>query len=243
MAILFMIIIIAPTSEIHGRTYATLIDNYYLNQEEYHFIALVYDDSTNVWKVCSNYNIGSGENTCSWSVELALPQDGDVVGLNTICHSFWRPYIFLSYADGKTYYTQGFPYIESADSLIFVCEEPSEWYLVNDFHFDGTVMTAIGEDGLNDYKRQIRLNNYPNPFNPTTTINYSIQQGGLVEIKIFNVKGELLKTLVSENKQSGNYSIAWDGKNNRGSKLPSGVYFYTLRMGDITSSKKMVLLK
>ena len=74
-------------------------------------------------------------------------------------------------------------------------------------------------------------------------IDYSIQQGGLVEIKIFNVKGEMLKTLVSENKQSGNYSITWDGKSNRGSKLPSGVYFYTLRMGGITSSKKMVLLR
>ena len=85
--------------------------------------------------------------------------------------------------------------------------------------------------------------NIPNPFNPTTTIDYYAQQGGIVEIKIFNVKGELIKTLVSEHKQPGNYSTVWDGKNNRGSKLLSGVYFYTLRTGDNTSSKKMVMLK
>ena len=57
--------------------------------------------------------------------------------------------------------------------------------------------------------------NIPNPFNPTTTIDYYAQQGGIVEIKIFNVKGELIKTLVSEHKQPGNYSTVWDGKNNR----------------------------
>ena len=242
MAILFTMMIIIPMSNIHGRTYATLSDTYYLNQEEYHFIALVYNDSTDVWKVCSNYNYDHGAG-CSWSVELDLPQDGDVIGLNTICHSSWAPYIFLSYSDGKTYYSQGFVFIESADTLLLACEEPSEWYLINDFHFDGTILTTIGEDGFNDYKQQIQLNNYPNPFNPTTTINYTVLQEAPVEIKIFNVKGELIRTLVSDNKQPGNYSAVWDGKNNRGSILPSGVYFYILRTGNATSSKKMVIIK
>lgn len=92
-------------------------------------------------------------------------------------------------------------------------------------------------------QQQTLSQNYPNPFNPTTNIKYTVRQGGLVEIKIFNVKGELIRTLESEYKQPGSYTVTWDGKNNRDSKLSSGVYFYTLRSGDETSSKKMVLLK
>jgi len=85
--------------------------------------------------------------------------------------------------------------------------------------------------------------NYPNPLNPITTISYALEIGNFVEILIYNIQGELVTTLVSDYKQPGRYDVTWDGKNNRGSKLPSGVYFYTLKIGDVTSSKKMVLLK
>ena len=62
-------------------------------------------------------------------------------------------------------------------------------------------------------------------------------------LKIYNVLGEVVRTLVNEPKWAGSYSVQWDGKNDKGEQLGSGVYFYELKVGDYTSAKKMVLLK
>jgi hypothetical protein len=80
--------------------------------------------------------------------------------------------------------------------------------------------------------------NYPNPFNPSTTIQYSIPQGSTVRIKVFDIMGKEIKTLVDEYQQKGIYTIDFNAAN-----LSSGVYFYSLTAGDYTSTKKMVLLK
>ena len=80
--------------------------------------------------------------------------------------------------------------------------------------------------------------NFPNPFNPNTTINYSIANPGLVTVKIFNVLGEEILQLVNEYKNSGSYSVNFDA-----SKLSSGIYFYTLDSGSFVSTKKMIVLK
>ncbi len=80
--------------------------------------------------------------------------------------------------------------------------------------------------------------NYPNPFNPTTTIRYSIPQASNVEIDIYNVLGEKVETLLKGFQPQGDHIVAFDA-----SRLPSGVYFYTIRFGDISVTKKMVLLK
>ncbi|MDP2303816.1 MAG: T9SS type A sorting domain-containing protein [Ignavibacteria bacterium] len=80
--------------------------------------------------------------------------------------------------------------------------------------------------------------NYPNPFNPITTIHYSIPQTGLVTIKIFDILGKEITTLVNEEKKSGNHKIEFNG-----SKLSSGIYFYQIKSGSFTATKKLVLLK
>jgi hypothetical protein len=90
--------------------------------------------------------------------------------------------------------------------------------------------------------------NYPNPFNPATTIRFKVEGRRLkvplhTTLKIYNVLGEVVRTLVDEEKLPGDHTIQWDGKNNKGEQLASGVYFYELKIGDYTSSKKMVLLK
>ncbi|RJQ62609.1 MAG: T9SS C-terminal target domain-containing protein [Stygiobacter sp.] len=85
--------------------------------------------------------------------------------------------------------------------------------------------------------------NYPNPFNPSTTIEYQIQKNNFVNIKIFDSIGRLVKNLVNEEKQSGEYSVIFDGKNDSGQKVSSGVYYYQLQVGDFISNKKMILLK
>jgi hypothetical protein len=88
-------------------------------------------------------------------------------------------------------------------------------------------------------------NNYPNPFNPTTTITYSIKDQGHVSLKVYNAAGQLVRTLVDEMKtpQEAGFTVTWNGLNNAGSQVASGVYFYKLTTGNFTQTKKMVLLK
>ena len=85
--------------------------------------------------------------------------------------------------------------------------------------------------------------NYPNPFNPSTTINYNLSAIGNVKIKIYDILGREVVTLVNAQKPAGKYQAIWNGTDNFGNKVTSGIYFYTIRTGNFTASKKMVLMK
>jgi hypothetical protein len=84
--------------------------------------------------------------------------------------------------------------------------------------------------------------NYPNPFNPATTIAYSLPQSSDVEIRIYNSKGQVIRTLVQRCQQTGDYQITWDGQSAQGQHVPSGVYFYQIIAKEFTDVKKMLLL-
>jgi len=86
-------------------------------------------------------------------------------------------------------------------------------------------------------------NNYPNPFNPTTTINFSIKNNVHVHLEIFNMLGEHVSSLVNKNYNPGNYSIIWNGKDDSGNDVNSGIYIYKLSSNNFYKSKTMVLLK
>ena len=85
--------------------------------------------------------------------------------------------------------------------------------------------------------------NYPNPFNPQTMIRYQLPEEGRVVIKIFNLQGQLVRTLADEFKSAGSYTIAWDGQDARGLTTPGGTYFYQIKAGEFEQTKSMVLLK
>ncbi|MFA4924209.1 MAG: T9SS type A sorting domain-containing protein [Ignavibacteriaceae bacterium] len=87
-------------------------------------------------------------------------------------------------------------------------------------------------------KEYALFNNYPNPFNPVTTITYQLPKEGLVTLKIYDVLGNEVKTLVNEQKEMGKYTVQFDA-----SSLASGMYVYQLRVNDYTSTKKMILVK
>ena len=99
------------------------------------------------------------------------------------------------------------------------------------------------EDVINPPANALQLANYPNPFNPSTTISYSIPAGGNVNVSIYNVKGQLVNTLVSEYKSKGNYQIVWQGKDSNGRSVASGLYFARLVSGGKSISGKMLLMK
>jgi len=85
--------------------------------------------------------------------------------------------------------------------------------------------------------------NYPNPFNPTTTIRYSVEQAGEIDLKIYNMLGQVVRTLVQCTKLAGDYSIVWDGQDDGGNRVASGHYFYQLKAGEFQSTRRMILLK
>jgi photosystem II stability/assembly factor-like uncharacterized protein len=115
--------------------------------------------------------------------------------------------------------------------------------------FIGTFLNAVWRRPLNEVlgvtlvsneipERFSLEQNYPNPFNPATRINFSVPFGKNVTIKIYDVLGRLIKILVNEFKNSGYYSVDFDG-----SDLPSGIYIYKIEAGDFADSRKMILIK
>lgn len=85
--------------------------------------------------------------------------------------------------------------------------------------------------------------NYPNPFNPTTTINYAIPRASEVTLKVFNMMGQEVKTLVSKKQNAGIHQVQWDGTNNSGTLVSTGLYMYRIEAGDFVKIKKMMLIK
>jgi hypothetical protein len=85
--------------------------------------------------------------------------------------------------------------------------------------------------------------NYPNPFNPETTISYDIKDPTNVRLDIYNVRGQLVRTLVNEQQSSARYRVVFDAKDRNGSPLSSGIYFYRLRAGDYIQTRKMMLME
>jgi photosystem II stability/assembly factor-like uncharacterized protein len=100
-------------------------------------------------------------------------------------------------------------------------------------------VSFIEEEQIDEMPSEFLLsNNYPNPFNPSTKIQYSVPQSSNVVIKVFDIGGNEIETLINEEKPAGTYELTWNA-----ALLPSGVYFYQLKAGEFVSTKKMILLK
>jgi hypothetical protein len=87
------------------------------------------------------------------------------------------------------------------------------------------------------------FDNYPNPFNPSTTFRYGLSEPAQVSLKIYNTLGQLVKTVVDEFQAEGYYTPTWDGKNDEGESVASGLYIYRFSSGTFVDSKKMMLMK
>jgi hypothetical protein len=85
--------------------------------------------------------------------------------------------------------------------------------------------------------------NFPNPFNPGTTIRYQLSKTGMTTMEVFNLLGQRITTLVHEEQKAGAYTVVWNGENSAGSIVASGVYIYRVRSGDFAAVKKMILLR
>jgi hypothetical protein len=112
-------------------------------------------------------------------------------------------------------------------------------------------VSAVEEEETPNVPREFELyQNYPNPFNPVTTIHFTVHRPPSAvrspyptTLNIYNILGQKVKTLVDEAKPEGSYDVVWDGKDEKGNRLASGIYFYRLQIGDQSQTKRMLLLK
>ncbi len=106
------------------------------------------------------------------------------------------------------------------------------------------VITGVNDDAGGELPQQFALEqNYPNPFNPSTTIRYELQAAGRVELAVFNLLGQRIRTLVSGRQAAGEYAVEWNGIDERGNPVGSGVYFYQMKAEKFSEIRKMVLIR
>jgi hypothetical protein len=117
------------------------------------------------------------------------------------------------------------------------------FYRLKQIDFDGSFTYSSVVSVRLSLEEFALYQNYPNPFNPSTEITFRLKKSSDVELKIFDILGNEIKTLLDENKPVGSYSIKWNGENNSGALANSGTYFYRLYADNFTSAKKMILLK
>ena len=85
--------------------------------------------------------------------------------------------------------------------------------------------------------------NYPNPFNPETTISYSLSEAQKVKIEVYNLRGQLVRTLVNDNQAAGDHKVIWAGIDNNNRAVASGIYYHKMTAGKYSSTRKMILMK
>jgi hypothetical protein len=117
-------------------------------------------------------------------------------------------------------------------------------FALDDIYWEGGgTVSIVGDDFSNAPIKYSLNNNYPNPFNPLTTISYYLPKDEFVNVNIYNASGKLVRELVSSKQNLGVKSIRWDATNNSGQPVSAGLYLYTIQAGDFRQTKKMVLLK
>ena len=126
------------------------------------------------------------------------------------------------------------------------------YYKLEEVDLDGTTSSgsAITIDFLSAVAEEIAppdkfdlKQNYPNPFNPSITIEYQLPHSSYVEIRIYNLNGQLIQNLVHENKDAGYYAEIWDATDNAGIKVGSGIYLVRMKAGDFSKTFRLTLLK
>jgi len=132
-------------------------------------------------------------------------------------------------------------------------ENTNYWWKVRAFTDTDTIWSGLWhfttgygsgiEIGINPIETNL-YGNYPNPFNPTTTIEFSIQNDSQIDLSIYNIKGQKIANLINEQLQIGGHSIIWDGTDDSGKPVSSGIYYYKLDVNGKTESvRKCLLLK
>ncbi len=115
--------------------------------------------------------------------------------------------------------------------------------MIDDIKINNVGGTVELENQLNMPEKTVLRGNYPNPFNPTTSISFDLQKNADVTIDVYNVLGQRVSRVVKANFNAGRHSVVWNGNDESGQSVASGVYFYRMTSGDYSQTKKMMLMK
>jgi hypothetical protein len=160
---------------------------------------------------------------------------GEIVFGEELMMDYWRDYIyeFNSGSNTEVYMVIG-TYVDNVVT----------WRLDGFTAYKAVSLgTAIDETRDLVPSEHVLSQNYPNPFNPTTQIDFMLSNSENVKLVIYDVTGSKVRTLANEPRNLGKNTVIWDGRNDQGMEVPSGVYFYTLDAGKYSETKKMILLK
>ncbi len=118
------------------------------------------------------------------------------------------------------------------------------WYIddINIYPYEAQTVIARGESHQ-PIKDFVLFDNYPNPFNAQTIIEYQLPQAGHVKLVVYNLLGQEIKTLINRNQEAGRFNLVWNGTDDLGQAVPSGVYFYRIQAEGYSETKKMLLLQ
>ncbi len=139
--------------------------------------------------------------------------------------------------------TSDFPLGDFWSGIELFCNDPQTPHILIPIHMivDSSVTGIRVTDIIPDDYRLFQ--NFPNPFNPETVIRYDLHEAGMVSLKVYSLLGQEMRTLVNTRQEAGHKSVVWDGLNNNGMPVASGIYLYRLETGHFISIRKMILLK
>ena len=180
-----------------------------------------------------NGNVNSNTGLLTWNAPDPYP------GTTLIGYNIYLDGLFLAFVTETSYQLEnlvnGMLYTVAITAVYEGGFESDQITL--DFVYSGT---GIGNDLIPTTEL---IGNYPNPFNPVTNIVYSIKEAGNVTLEIYNLKGQLVKTLIDEIKETGEYVTSWNGTDNSNKSVSSGVYLYKMKSNNFSSTKKMILME
>ncbi|MFQ5677634.1 MAG: T9SS type A sorting domain-containing protein, partial [bacterium] len=136
-------------------------------------------------------------------------------------------------------------FVADGDTSILAQDEKIEDIPQNDYSVKYDVPTSVSASRLDESIPQEfeLLQNYPNPFNPATTIRFALPERGRVTLKIYNLLGQEVRTLLDENMTAGYHSVMWNGDDSSGRPVSSAVYIYRLSAGQFSQSGKLLVLR
>ena len=183
-----------------------------------------------VKNVIGNFDFGLSSNG-----ELIRLFDDNMNIINSLTYDDESPWTNKANGDGFTLELNNPNYDNSL---------AKNWIATSLYGTPGSINNVYSEVDKNRIAIEFQLQqNYPNPFNATTVISYSLPKKSKITLKIYNILGQEIKTLVSKIQLQGKKSAIWDGTDNQNKKVGSGIYFYILQIDNEVKSKKMVLLK
>ncbi len=193
-----------------------------------HEIELDIVDLDSTVKKCGDYLLYCGRNNNSFS-----PEDYDIVHIYKLINDDYHE---VGYIPIQWYCNSVDMFLSDNEDNFKVFVSTSECNLIYSCH-----ITPNGDFEVQPVK--LECSNYPNPFNPETTISYNIDKASDVELTIYNIKGQKVRTLVDDQQEAGRHDIVWDGTDGKGKKVASGTYLYKVKADDQEVVNKMLMIK